>query len=212
MCCMLSTFHVSSQIVADISERGLNSSLCLGGGKHHQKITIPVLRLVLRNVALPGGFPYILFSSFIFFLISSGWFVIALFGAISLQGTILRVDCGFSIWGKIITQMYRLWLHGLYGLHGSHCPLLEKKTVSYHRHLNCLSNKFVMGTSRKIRNLQFCYSGPFWRNPQRGWRGVGWGRWVGGLGMDLSITCINATYQCKDPRDKDKTVSRPSYL
>ena len=81
------------------------------------------------NVSLPGCFPYILFYSFIFSLISSGWFVIAVFGAISPQGTILRVDCGLSMWGTIITPMYRYWLHGLYGLHGSRCPLLEKKSL-----------------------------------------------------------------------------------
>ena len=27
------------------------------------------------------------------------------------------------MWGKIMIPMYRLWLHGLYGLHGPHCLL-----------------------------------------------------------------------------------------
>ena len=37
----------------------LNSSLGLAGGKHYQKITIPVFR-VLQNFAISGYFPYIL--------------------------------------------------------------------------------------------------------------------------------------------------------
>ena len=38
----------------------LNSSLGLAGGKHYQKITIPIFRLVVQNFAIPGYFPYIL--------------------------------------------------------------------------------------------------------------------------------------------------------
>ena len=38
----------------------LNSSLGFAGGKHHQKITIPILRLALTNFAIPSCFPYIL--------------------------------------------------------------------------------------------------------------------------------------------------------
>ena len=43
----------------------LNSSWCLAGGKHYQKITIPILRLVLQNFAIPGYFPYILFYCYL---------------------------------------------------------------------------------------------------------------------------------------------------
>ena len=39
----------------------LNNSLGLTGGKYYQKITIPLLRLVLQNFAIPGYFPYIIF-------------------------------------------------------------------------------------------------------------------------------------------------------
>ena len=38
----------------------LNSSLGVAGGKHSQKITVPVFR-VLQNFAIPDYFPYILF-------------------------------------------------------------------------------------------------------------------------------------------------------
>ena len=31
------------------------------------------------------------------------------------------------MWGKIIIPMYRLWLHGLYGLYGPRCPLSPQK-------------------------------------------------------------------------------------
>ena len=37
-----------------------NSSLGFAGGKHYQKITIPIFRLVLQNVVIPVCFPYIL--------------------------------------------------------------------------------------------------------------------------------------------------------
>ena len=39
-------------------------ALGLAGGKHHQKITIPVSR-VLQNLAIPGYFPCILFYHYI---------------------------------------------------------------------------------------------------------------------------------------------------
>ena len=83
---MLSTFHVSSQIVANISESSsVNSSLGFAGGKHCQKITIPIFRLVLQNFAIPGYFPYILFYRYPFSLLSSGWFVISVCGSISVR-------------------------------------------------------------------------------------------------------------------------------
>ena len=63
----------------------LNSSLGFAGEKLYQKISIPIFRLVLQ--IFPCCFPYILFCSFLFSLLSSGWFVIAVCGSISVQGT-----------------------------------------------------------------------------------------------------------------------------
>ena len=39
----------------------LDSSLGFAWGKHYQKITIPIMRLVHQNFTIPGCFPYILF-------------------------------------------------------------------------------------------------------------------------------------------------------
>ena len=63
----------------------LNSPLGFAGGKHYRKITIPIFRFVLQNFALPGCFPYFFFYRYIFSLLSSGWFVIALCGSISVR-------------------------------------------------------------------------------------------------------------------------------
>ena len=38
------------------------------------------------------------------------------------------VDCGLSMWGKIIIPMYRLWLSGLYG---PRCPLSPKRLINF---------------------------------------------------------------------------------
>ena len=40
------------------------------------------------------------------------------------------VDCGSSMWGKIIILMYKLWLHSLYGLYGPRCPLSPKRPIN----------------------------------------------------------------------------------
>ena len=47
------------------------------------------------------------------------------------------LHCVLSLWGKIINPMYRLWLHGLYGLHGPGfcCP---RKAVKLNHSLNHL--------------------------------------------------------------------------
>ena len=52
----------------------LNSALGFAGGKHFQKITIPIYRLVPQNFAFPGCYPYryILFHSCLFSSLSSG--------------------------------------------------------------------------------------------------------------------------------------------
>ena len=63
----------------------LNSSLGLAGGKHYQKITIPVFKVVLQNFAIPCYFPYILFYGYIPSLLSSGWFVIVVCGSVSIR-------------------------------------------------------------------------------------------------------------------------------
>ena len=65
----------------------LNSSLGFAGGKHYQKITIHIFRSIFKNFTIPGYFPYILFYHYPFSLPSSGWFVIAVCGSISVQGT-----------------------------------------------------------------------------------------------------------------------------
>ena len=54
----------------------MNSALGLAGGKHYQKITIPIFRPVLQNFAFLGCFPDILCCSY-YSLLPSGWFVIA---------------------------------------------------------------------------------------------------------------------------------------
>ena len=53
--------------------------------KHYQKISIPIFRDVLQNFAIPGYFPHILFYCYLFSLLSSGWFVIAVCGSISVR-------------------------------------------------------------------------------------------------------------------------------
>ena len=83
---MLCTFHVSSWIVANISESSsLNSSLNFAGGKHFQKIIIPIFRLALHNFTIPSYFPYIIFYRYLFSLLSSGWYVITVCGSISVR-------------------------------------------------------------------------------------------------------------------------------
>ena len=63
----------------------LNSSLGFAGGKHLQEITIPIFRHVFKNFAIPDWFPYILFHHYLFSLLSSGWFVIAVCGSVSVR-------------------------------------------------------------------------------------------------------------------------------
>ena len=62
----------------------LNYSLDFAGGKYYQKITIPIFRLVLQNFAIPDCFPCILFYHYRFSFLSSGWFIIAVCGFISI--------------------------------------------------------------------------------------------------------------------------------
>ena len=52
-----------------------NSSLGLAGGKHYQKIDIPIFRLVLQNFAIPGYLTSIIFYRYLLFWLISGWVV-----------------------------------------------------------------------------------------------------------------------------------------
>ena len=63
----------------------LNSSFGLTWGKHNQKITIAIVRLVLQVFAMPGYFLYIVFYSYLFSLLSSCWFVIAVCDSASVR-------------------------------------------------------------------------------------------------------------------------------
>ena len=102
MCCMLSTIHVSSLTVANISESSLlslDSSLGLTGRKHYLKITIPIFRLILQNFAFPGCFSYILLDRYRFSLLSSGWVVIAVCDYFS-PGNYLNIR-GFVNWCRV---------------------------------------------------------------------------------------------------------------
>ena len=54
----------------------------------------------------------------------TGALTVLLFFSIFLL--LLPVYCVLSIWGNITIPMYRLWLHGLYGLHGHRYPPSEQ--------------------------------------------------------------------------------------
>ena len=100
----------------------LHISLGFAIGKHYQKITIPIFRLVLQNFTIPGCFLYIISCCYLFSLLSFGW------------SLLWSVDCVLSIWGKIRIPMCRLWLHCLYGLHGPQCPLSQKRLLNLLTH------------------------------------------------------------------------------
>ena len=54
-------------------------------GKHYLKITISIFIVILKNFALLGCFPYILFYRYLFSLLSSVWFVIEVCGPILVR-------------------------------------------------------------------------------------------------------------------------------
>ena len=85
----------------------LNSSLGLAGGKHYQKITIPMFRFVLQNFAIPGCFPYwyIPFYSYLFFLLSSGWFVILQYVALFQSGSWFNVLVSLQTDAELLSPM-----------------------------------------------------------------------------------------------------------
>ena len=45
------------------------------------------------------------------------------------------VECGLSMWGKMIILMYRLCWHGLYGLYGPRCPLFPERPFNFNTRL-----------------------------------------------------------------------------
>ena len=47
---------------------------------------------------------------------------------------LIAVYCVSSMWGKITIPMYRLWLHGLYGLYGPWCSLSPKRPLNLITH------------------------------------------------------------------------------
>ena len=93
----------------------LNSSLDFAGGKHYQKITIPIFRLVLQNFAIPDYFPSILFCHYLFSLLSSGWFVIAVRGSFSVRELVKYLGL-FHFWCRvdISNDKSTEWVHSLF--------------------------------------------------------------------------------------------------
>ena len=81
MCCMLTHSMCHHELwLTSVSHpfSTLNNSLGFAGGKHYQEITIPILRIVLQNLAIPCCFLNILFYCYLLSLLSSGWFIIAI--------------------------------------------------------------------------------------------------------------------------------------
>ena len=75
------------------------------------------------------------------------------------------VECGLSMWGKIMIPMYRLWLHSLYGLYGPLCPLSPERPLNVITHsllkLYChnpqgsMSQGFSVTYARELSCCQF---------------------------------------------------------
>ena len=84
---MSSVLKKADKLNLSLSLSSLNSSLGFAGGKHYQKFAIPIFRFVIQNFAIPCRFRYILLCCYPFSLLPSGWFVIAVCGSISVQGT-----------------------------------------------------------------------------------------------------------------------------
>ena len=72
----------------------LNSSLGFAGGKHNQKITIAIFRLVLQHFAIPGCFPYILF--------------IAIFSPYFLLAGLLLLSVALFQSRKLVKYMFKI--------------------------------------------------------------------------------------------------------
>ena len=63
------------------------------------------------------------------------------------------MDGVLSVWGKIMIPMYRLCLHGLYGLYGPRCPLSPERPLNWFtKSLNHLWKK-TSGNFNRNSNL-----------------------------------------------------------
>ena len=82
----------------------LNSLLCLAGGKNTRK---------LLSLSLDLFFKIFLFQVTFFY-----------------SFPLLQLYLFSLLWGKIMIPMYRLWLHGLYGLYGPPCPLSPERLIN----------------------------------------------------------------------------------
>ena len=71
----------------------LNSSLVVARWKHYLKINIPIFKLGLQKFAISDYSPYIILYPYIFPLLSSGWFVIAKCGSISVRELVKQLVC-----------------------------------------------------------------------------------------------------------------------
>ena len=61
-------------------------------------------------------------------------FFVFLFWYLFSLSKLWPVDCGLSMWGKIMIPMYRLWLHSLFGLYGPCCPLSPERPLNLITH------------------------------------------------------------------------------
>ena len=66
-----------------------------------------------------------------------------------------RADGVLSTWGKIMIPLYRLWLHGLYGLHRHRCPLSPKRPLNLITHSLFITSIFL--TIAGDTNPNFAY-------------------------------------------------------
>ena len=76
-----------------------------------------------------------------------------LFWYLFSQRKLWPVDCGLSMWGKIMIPIYRLWLHGLYG---PCCPLSPEGVKFNHSltHFSSVWGKDHCGGNH--RSLIYC--------------------------------------------------------
>ena len=66
------------------------------------------------------------------------------------------------MWGKIMIPMFRLWLHGLYGLYGSCCPLSPERPLNLITHsLTCRVLYFAQKAFARCAKLNRVITGTF---------------------------------------------------
>ena len=63
------------------------------------------------------------------------------------------------MWGKMMIPMYRLWLHGLYGLYGPRCPLSPERLLNLITH--SLLTVWYIGAIILKKEIHICYLAPF---------------------------------------------------